>query len=97
LIAIIEKYDELNKKYMMMKSQLAEARKVLKGKRVEVVEVDLVTKKNEVKVLRVKLSKQREKVKHLSENLTTLEKHKTRLMLTTILRTKTTCYLYRKQ
>lgn len=53
-----EKYEKLNKTYVMMESQLEEARVRGKGKAIKAIEVDLMIKRNEIKVLRVKLNKE---------------------------------------
>jgi len=77
LLDRIEKYDELNKKYMMIESRLAELQEFeRKGKEEEVVKADLAVKKNEIRMLKVKFDKEREKVKQLTEKLEVSEKHK---------------------
>ena len=53
-----DKYEKLNKTYVMMESQLEEVRVRGKGKAIKAIEVDLMIKKNEIKVLRVKLNKE---------------------------------------
>ena len=58
----IEKYDELNKKYMMRESRLAELQEFeRKGNEEEVLKADLAAKKNEIITLKVKFDKEREK------------------------------------
>jgi len=77
LLDRIEKYDELNKKYVMIESRLAELQEFeRKGKEEEVVKADLAAKKNEIRMLKVKFDKEREKVKQLTEKLEVSEKHK---------------------
>jgi len=73
----IKKYDELNKKCVMVESRLAELQEFKrKGKEEEVVKADLATKKNEIRMLKAKLDREREKVKQLTEKLEASEKHK---------------------
>eukprot|EP00258_Populus_trichocarpa_P033489 XP_024449508.1 uncharacterized protein LOC112326280 [Populus trichocarpa] len=73
----IEKYDELNKKCVMVKSRLAELQEFeRKGKEEEVVKADLATKKNEIRMLKAKLDREREKVRQLTEKLEASKKHK---------------------
>jgi hypothetical protein len=73
----IKKYDELNKKCVMVESRLAELQEFeRKGKEEEVVKADLATKKNEIRMLKAKLDREREKVKQLTEKLEASEKHK---------------------
>ena len=77
LLDRIERYDELNKKYMMMESRLAELQEFeRKGKEEEFVKANLVAKKNEIRMLKMKFDKEREKVKQLTEKLEASEKHK---------------------
>ncbi|KAL3592250.1 hypothetical protein D5086_010890 [Populus alba] len=77
LLDRIEKYDELNKKYVMIESQLAELQySKRKGKEEEVVKTELATKKNEIRMLKAKLDKERERVKQLTEKWEASEKHK---------------------
>ena len=77
LLDRIERYDELNKKYVMMESRLVELQEFeRKGKEEELVKADLVAKKNEIRMLKVKFDKEREKVKQLTERLKASEKHK---------------------
>jgi len=73
----IKKYDELNKKCVMVESRLAELQEFeRKRKEEEVVKADLATKKNEIRMLKAKLDREREKVKQLTEKLEASEKHK---------------------
>ena len=77
LLNQIERYDELNKKYVMMESRLAELQEFeRKGKEEELVRADLVAKKNEIRMLKVKFDKEREKAKQLTEKWEASEKHK---------------------
>ena len=77
LLDRIEKYDELNKKYMMIESRLAELQEFeRKGNEEEVLKADLAAKKVEIRMLKVKLDKEREKVKQLTKRLEVSEKHK---------------------
>jgi len=77
LLDRIEKYDELNKKYMMTESRLAELQEFeRKGNEEEVLKADLAAKKVEIRMLKVKLDKEREKVKQLTKRLEVSEKHK---------------------
>ena len=64
LLDRIEKYDELNKKYMTRESRLAELQEFKrKGNEEEVMKADLAAKKIEIRTLKVKFDKEREKVK----------------------------------
>jgi hypothetical protein len=77
LLDRIEKYDELNKKYMMIESRLAELQEFeRKGNEEEVLKADLAAKKIEIRMLKVKFDKEREKVKQLTNRLEVSEKHK---------------------
>jgi hypothetical protein len=77
LLDQIEKYDELNKKYMMIESRLAELQEFeRKGNEEEVLKADLAAKKIEIRMLKVKFDKEREKVKQLTNRLEVSEKHK---------------------
>ena len=77
LLDRIEKYDELNKKYMMRESRLAELQEFeRKGNEEEVLKADLAAKKIEIRMLKVKFDKEREKVKQLTKKLEVSEKHK---------------------
>jgi chromosome segregation ATPase len=77
LLDRIEKYDELNKKYMMRESRLAELQEFKrKGNEEEVLKADLAAKKIEIRTLKVKFDKEREKVKQLTKKLEISEKHK---------------------
>ena len=77
LLDRIEKYDELNKKYMMRESRLAELQEFeRKGNEEEVLKADLAAKKIEIRTLKVKFDKEREKVKQLTNRLEVSEKHK---------------------
>ena len=63
LLDRIEKYDELNKKYIMRESRLAELQEFeRKGNEEEVLKADLAAKKIEIRTLKVKFDKEREKV-----------------------------------
>jgi chromosome segregation ATPase len=73
----IGKYEDLNKKYMVLESRSTGfAKEESKRKGFEAVETELAVKKNEIKVMRIKLDKEREKVKYLDEKLAAMEKHK---------------------
>ena len=64
LLDRMERYDELNKKYVMMESRLVELQEFeRKGKEEEIVKADLTAKKNEIRTLKVKFDKERETVK----------------------------------
>jgi chromosome segregation ATPase len=77
LLDQIEKYDELNKRYMMRESRLAELQEFeRKGNEEEVLKADLAAKKIEIRTLKVKFDKEREKVKQLTKKLEVSEKHK---------------------
>ncbi|KAL9376375.1 hypothetical protein Peur_030496 [Populus x canadensis] len=77
LLDRIEKYDELNKKYVMRESRLAELQEFeRKGNEEEVLKADLAAKKIEIRTLKVKFDKEREKVKQLTKRLEVSEKHK---------------------
>jgi chromosome segregation ATPase len=77
LLDQIEKYEELNKKYMMIESRLAELQEFeRKGKEEEVFKADLAAKKIEIRTLKLKFDKEREKVKQLTKRLEVSEKHK---------------------
>ena len=70
LLDRIEKYDELNKKYITRESRLAELQEFKrKGNEEEVLKADLAAKKIEVRTLKVKFDKEREKVKQLTKKL----------------------------
>jgi len=80
LLDRIEKYDELNKKYMMIEGRLAELQEFeRKGKEEEVLKADLAAKKIEIRMLKVTFDKEREKVKQLTNRLEVSEKHKERI------------------
>jgi chromosome segregation ATPase len=77
LLDQIEKYDELNKRYMKRESRLAELQEFeRKGNEEEVLKADLAAKKIEIRTLKVKFDKEREKVKQLTKKLEVSEKHK---------------------
>jgi hypothetical protein len=77
LLDRIEKHDELNKKYMMRESRLAELQEFeRKGNEEEVLKAELAAKKIEIRTLKVKFDKEREKVKQLTKRLEVSEKHK---------------------
>jgi len=77
LLDRIEKYDELNKKYITRESRLAELQEFKrKGNEEEALKADLAAKKNEIRMLKVKFDKEREKVKQLTNRLEVSEKHK---------------------
>ena len=70
----IGKYEDLNKKYMELKSCLTGiAKEESKTRGFEDVDAELAVKKNEIKLMRIKLDKEREKVKYLDEKLITME------------------------